>query len=80
LLLNFLILWRRLCLGLYPGLIALGLWHRLFFLGIPAIFLVNLMAVNPMQIWANVDLFARLMVLDRLMNEDDDLRKRVLGE
>jgi hypothetical protein len=80
LLLNALILWRRLCLGLYVGLIVLGFWHILSLLVIPLILLVNLTIVNPLQTRINVELSARLALFDELMDEDDSFRRQVLGE
>ncbi len=81
LLLNALILWRRLCFGLYGGLVILGFAvNKLFFVGVPLILLVNLIGVNPLHTRANVNLSARLAVLDRLMDEDDEFRKQVLGK
>jgi len=80
LLLNAIILWRWLCWALYLAIAWAGIQiNSLFFVAIPVVFVVNMVAVNPLQSRINIELAARLAVLDRVMDEDCQFRKRVLA-
>ncbi len=53
-----------------PSLILTFLWSWLFVFGIPALWVVGLYVLSPLQIAANVELVARLQVFEELLETD----------
>ena len=72
------ILWRRACWPLYIVLIAVAVlrawWVALM---CPVLFLVNLVFVNHWQTVLNVELAARLFLLDELSDRDGGLGSKI---
>lgn len=76
--LNTMIWWRRTCLPLCAVLVVVAiLWSWWVALMCPAVFLVNLLVVNPVQTKVNVELAARLFVLDELDEHAPAFRTKV---
>ena len=82
--LNAIIAWKRMCWLLYAVLVTVAVL-RSWWVAIlcPVLFLFNLMIVNHWQTVLNVEVAARLFVLDELEERDPAFRSRivqVLGE
>ncbi|MHC4588075.1 MAG: hypothetical protein ACYTAQ_01775 [Planctomycetota bacterium] len=77
--LNLLIASGRVAKAAQVLLIGLGFFVSLWLLlAIPPIFLIDLFVLNHVQTKVNVEIAARLFLLDRMMEEDEVFCQRVL--
>ena len=78
-LVSILIFWRWFSWLLGIGFVFLGLRYSwLWFLGLPLLLLFDLLVVNRQQTTINIELAARLFLLDEKMDKDDSFRSQVL--
>lgn len=77
--LKVLICWRRFSWVLGIALAFLGFSYSwLWFLGLPVLLLFDLFVVNHQQTIINVELAARLFLLDEKMDRDEEFSSQVL--
>ncbi|MFA6135051.1 MAG: hypothetical protein WC869_13640 [Phycisphaerae bacterium] len=77
--LNTIIIWRRMCWLFYALLIAVAVLHSWWVAILcPVLFLFNLMIVNHWQTLLNVELAARLFVLDDLVECAPAFRAKIM--
>ena len=65
---------------MYIVFLLLGIFlNKWWLLGLPLWLISDLWILNWLQTCINVELVSRLIVLDNLMDEDEDFRRRVKG-